>query len=156
VLLETDQSLRGSRLTDASGALDERFQSLSDVVTIERITIEAAQRSHAAVWGGGFGGDRRDIHGVTFNKRFMRIGPQQISGCSERYVAAILEADAARMTIRISDARVAINERRNSFVKITVLDQEAIKAAVQKLATMKVHHVELIKQTASTGDTVPS
>jgi hypothetical protein len=72
------------------------------------------------------------------------------------YVAAILETDAGKMAVRISDAWVAIHKRRNSFVEITALEQEAMKAAVQKLETLKVQHVESIKQTASTGDTVPS
>ena len=72
------------------------------------------------------------------------------------YVAAVLETDAARMAIRISDARAAINERRNSRVEITPLEHEALEAAVGKLATLKVQHVELIEPTAPTGDTVPS
>jgi hypothetical protein len=72
------------------------------------------------------------------------------------YVAAILEADAARMALRILDARTAINERLNSLVTITPLEHEALKAAVQKLATLKVQHVELIQPAASTGDTAPS
>jgi hypothetical protein len=70
------------------------------------------------------------------------------------YVAAILETDAARMALRISDARAAINERLNIPVEIAPLEREALDAAVQKLATLKVHHVELIKPTAETGDTV--
>jgi hypothetical protein len=72
------------------------------------------------------------------------------------FVAAILETDAARMAIRVEEARAAINQRLNSVVEITPLEHEAIKAAVQKLATLKVQHVDVIKPTASTGDTVPS
>lgn len=57
VPFETDQSLRGSELTDtlnaqlspSLGAIDERLQSLSDMGTIERKSIEAAQRSLAAL-----------------------------------------------------------------------------------------------------------
>ena len=71
-------------------------------------------------------------------------------------MAAILETDASRMAIRVEEARAAINERLNSLVEITPLQQEAMKAAVQRFATLKVHHVELIKQTAPTGDTVPN
>jgi hypothetical protein len=71
------------------------------------------------------------------------------------YVAAILETDAARMALRISDARAAINERLNSHIEITPHEREALDAAVQKLATLKVQHVELIEPTAPTGDTVP-
>jgi hypothetical protein len=33
------------------------------------------------------------------------------------YVATILETDAARMTVRISEARAAINERLNRMLK---------------------------------------
>jgi hypothetical protein len=71
------------------------------------------------------------------------------------YVAAILETDAARMALRISDARAAINERLNSHIEITPHEREALDAAVQKLATLKVQHVELIEPTVPTGDTVP-
>lgn len=71
------------------------------------------------------------------------------------YVAAILETDAARMTIRISEARAAINERLNSHVEITLHEREALDAAMHKLATLKVQHVDLIKPTTSMGDTVP-
>jgi hypothetical protein len=71
------------------------------------------------------------------------------------YVAAILETDAARMTVRISEARAAINERLNSHIEITPHEREALDAAVQKLATLKVQHVDLIEPTAPTGDTVP-
>jgi hypothetical protein len=71
------------------------------------------------------------------------------------YVAAILETDAARMSIRISDARAAINERLNSRVEINPHEHEALDAAVQKLATLKVQHVVLIKPSAPTGDTAP-
>jgi hypothetical protein len=71
------------------------------------------------------------------------------------YVAAILETDAARMSIRISDARAAINERLNSRVEITPHEHEALDAAVRKLATLKVQHVELIEPITPTGDTEP-
>jgi hypothetical protein len=70
-------------------------------------------------------------------------------------VAAILETDAGRMAVRISDARAAINERLNSAVEIAPLEHEALDAAVRKLANLKVHYVELIKPIAATGDTVP-
>jgi hypothetical protein len=73
------------------------------------------------------------------------------------YVAAILESDAARMAARISDARAAINERlNNSLVEITAHEHEALDAAVEKLATLKVQYVEVIKLAAPTGDTLPS
>jgi hypothetical protein len=71
------------------------------------------------------------------------------------YVAAILETDAARMASRISDARAAINERLNSHVELTPHEHEALDAAVQKLATLKVQHIDLIKPTTPTGDTEP-
>jgi len=71
------------------------------------------------------------------------------------YVAAVLETDAARMAIRISDARAAISERLDSRVEVNPLEHEALDAAMEKLATLKVQHVELIKPTAPTSDTVP-
>jgi hypothetical protein len=71
------------------------------------------------------------------------------------YVAAILETDAARMIIRISKARTEIDERLNSRAEITLREHEALDAAVEKLATLKVQHVDLIKPTTSTGDTAP-
>jgi len=49
VLLETDQVRLKSRITDAVHAIDERLQSVGEVGTIERISIEAAQRSLAAL-----------------------------------------------------------------------------------------------------------
>ena len=70
-------------------------------------------------------------------------------------VAAILESDAARITNRISNARAAIDERLNSRVDITPNEHEAMDAAVQKLATLKIQHVDLIQPTAATGDTEP-
>jgi hypothetical protein len=70
-------------------------------------------------------------------------------------VAAILETDAARMTIRVSTARAAIHERLSSNAEITPLEHEALEAAVQKLATLKVQHVDLIEPTRETGDTAP-
>jgi hypothetical protein len=69
------------------------------------------------------------------------------------YVAAILEADTARMTLRISNARSAIHERLNSLAKITPNEHEALDAAVQKLATLKVQHVDLIEPAAPAADT---
>ena len=72
------------------------------------------------------------------------------------YVAAILESDGARITHRISKARAAIDERLNSRVEITPNEHEAIDAAVQKLATLKVQHVELIQPAAPPGDTEPA
>ncbi|HEX3119284.1 MAG TPA: hypothetical protein VHP80_09335 [Candidatus Acidoferrum sp.] len=72
------------------------------------------------------------------------------------YVAAILESDGARISHRISKARAAIDERLNSRVEITPNEHEAIDAAVQKLATLKVQHVELIQPAAPTGDTEPA
>jgi hypothetical protein len=71
------------------------------------------------------------------------------------YVAAILETKDALMSVRVSDARAAINERLNSQFEITPHEREALDAAVQKLAILKVQHVELIEPTAPTGDTVP-
>jgi hypothetical protein len=71
------------------------------------------------------------------------------------YVAAILETDAARMTARISIARTAIDERLNSHVEISPLEREALDAAVQRLATLKVQHVDLIQPRIPTGDTAP-
>ncbi len=71
------------------------------------------------------------------------------------YVAAILESNAARMATRISEAKAAINERRQSLAAISPLEEEALKTAIQKLETLIVQHVELIKPTAPTGDTAP-
>jgi hypothetical protein len=71
------------------------------------------------------------------------------------YVAAVLESDAARMSYRITNARTAIQERLNSHVEITSSEHEALEAAVQKLATLKVQHVDLIQPTVPTGDTAP-
>jgi hypothetical protein len=71
------------------------------------------------------------------------------------YVAAILETKDALMSVRISDARIAISERLSSQFEITRHEREALDAAVQKLATLKVQHVALIEPTAQTGDTVP-
>ena len=70
------------------------------------------------------------------------------------YVAAILEMDGARLTIRISNARAAIDERLNSHAEITPSEHDALDAAVQKLATLKVQQVDLIKPTTPTGDAV--
>jgi len=71
------------------------------------------------------------------------------------YVAAILETKDALMSARVSEAREAINKRLNGHVEITPHEREALDAAVQKLATLKVQHVELIEPTPPTGDTVP-
>jgi hypothetical protein len=71
------------------------------------------------------------------------------------YVAALLESDAATIASRISDARAAINERLNSLAEITPHEHEALDAAVQRLATLKVQHVDVTKPSAPTGDTVP-
>ena len=71
------------------------------------------------------------------------------------YVAAVLESDAARMSYRVTNARTAIHERMNSQVEITSSEHEALEAAVQKLATLKVQHVDLIQPTVPTGDTAP-
>jgi hypothetical protein len=49
VLFETDQVLLKSRIADALRAIDERLQSLVEVGAVERISIEAAQRSLAAL-----------------------------------------------------------------------------------------------------------
>jgi hypothetical protein len=62
--------------------------------------------------------------------------------------------DAARLTIRISNARAAIDERLNSHAEITPSEHDALDAAVQKLATLKVQQVDLIKPTTPTGDAV--
>jgi hypothetical protein len=69
------------------------------------------------------------------------------------YMAAIFETDAARMASRISDARVAISERLSRLVEITPHEHEALQAAGQKLETLKVQHVDLIKPLVPTGDT---
>jgi hypothetical protein len=53
---------------------------------------------------------------------------------------------------RRENSRAAINERH---VEITPHEREALDAAVQKLGTLKVQHVELIEPTAPTGDTIP-
>jgi hypothetical protein len=67
-----------------------------------------------------------------------------------------LKTDATRMTIRLTEARAAINERLNNHLEITTHEHEALKAAAQKLGTLKVHHGDLIKPTTPTGYTVPS
>ena len=59
------------------------------------------------------------------------------------------------MAVRVSEAQAAINKRLNSHVEITPHEREALDAAVQKLATLKVQHVELIEPIAPTGDTEP-
>jgi hypothetical protein len=71
------------------------------------------------------------------------------------YVAPILETDALTMATRVSDARSAINERRNSVVKIAQAEHEALDAAVE---TCKSYNAasELINSVGSIGDTVPS
>lgn len=47
VLFETDQARFKSRIADALRAIDERLHSAREVGTIERISIESAQRSLA-------------------------------------------------------------------------------------------------------------
>ncbi len=69
------------------------------------------------------------------------------------YVSAIFETDPARMTLKIADARAAIVERLNSPIEIHRLEHESIEAARQKLATLKVEQVEVVKRAVSTGDT---
>jgi hypothetical protein len=59
------------------------------------------------------------------------------------------------MALRISQARAAINERFNSLVEITAHEREALDAAIQRLATLKVQHVDVIKPTTQTENTVP-
>jgi hypothetical protein len=49
VLFETDQVRFKSRIADASSAIDERLQSAAEVGGIERISIETARRSLAAL-----------------------------------------------------------------------------------------------------------
>jgi hypothetical protein len=49
VLFETDQVRFKSRIEDALAAIDERLQSVGEVGAIERISIETAQRSLAAL-----------------------------------------------------------------------------------------------------------
>ena len=91
----------------------------------------------------------RELHGEE------SVNDLTSSAWRTAYVAAILESKAATMANRISDARAAINERLNSLAEISPHEREALNAAVQKLATLKVQHVELIKPTVPTGDTAP-
>jgi hypothetical protein len=49
VLFETDKSRLKSRITDASRAISERLQSLEAGEGVDRISLEAAQRSLAAL-----------------------------------------------------------------------------------------------------------
>ena len=49
VLFETDQVRLKSRITDAVRAIDERLQSVGEARGIERISLEAARRSLAAL-----------------------------------------------------------------------------------------------------------
>jgi hypothetical protein len=61
------------------------------------------------------------------------------------------------MATRISEARALINERlNNGLVEITAHEHEALEAAIEKLATLKVQHADVTKSTAPTGDTVPT
>jgi hypothetical protein len=62
--------------------------------------------------------------------------------------------DGARLTIRISNARAAIDERLNSHAEITPSEHDALDAAMQRLATLKVQQVDLIKPTTPTEDAV--
>ena len=132
VLFETDQKRFKSRIAEASRAIDERLRSAA-VGSIERISIETAQRSLAAMEREPFAAPRRKLqqavtadeksgsgigvtpnqHGigsrvrftlpsgevgtaeivvifsassgknilVSFDNRFMRIGPEQILDC---------------------------------------------------------------------------
>ena len=132
VLFETDQKRFKSRIAEASRAIDERLRSAA-VGSIERISIETAQRSLAAMEREPFAARRRKLqqavtadeksgsgigvtpnqHGigsrvrftlpsgevgtaeivvifsassgknilVSFDNRFMRIGPEQILDC---------------------------------------------------------------------------
>jgi hypothetical protein len=49
VLFETDEARSKSRIVDALEAIDERLQSVGEIGSIERISIETARRSLAAM-----------------------------------------------------------------------------------------------------------
>jgi hypothetical protein len=61
VLFEKDQDRFGSRIAEASRAIDERLQSAAEVGSIERISIETAQRSLAAMEREPFSAPRRRV-----------------------------------------------------------------------------------------------
>jgi hypothetical protein len=69
------------------------------------------------------------------------------------YISALFEADSAKVTLKILDARAAIAERLNSPVEIGKLEHEGIEAARERLATMNAKPVEVVKLALSTGDT---
>jgi hypothetical protein len=74
------------------------------------------------------------------------------------YVSAIFETNAAKMTLKIADARAAITERLNSPIEISKFEHEGMEAARQRLATLKAQRfqaerVGVIKLAVSTGDT---
>jgi DNA-binding transcriptional regulator YhcF (GntR family) len=83
VLFETDEVRFKSRIAEASKAINERLQSVGEIGSIERISMETATRSLAELerepffvsrprpekaviiaGSGGRGRDRRDLHGV--------------------------------------------------------------------------------------------
>jgi hypothetical protein len=68
-------------------------------------------------------------------------------------VSAIFEADPARMTIKIADARAAIAARLSGQVEISRLEHESIEAARLRLATLKAERVDVVKSALTTGDT---
>jgi hypothetical protein len=130
VLFETDQVRLKSRIAEASRSIDQRLLSVREIGSVERMSIEMAQRSLAAMErepprprtaktvisarSNGAGTDiKRTQHGigshvrvtlpsgemasaeivviftassrknilVSIDKRFMRIGPEQILDC---------------------------------------------------------------------------
>jgi hypothetical protein len=68
------------------------------------------------------------------------------------YVAAIFETEPTKMILKVAGARAAITERLNKPIEISKLEYEAIEAARQGLATMKVKPVEVVKLAPTTGD----
>jgi DNA-binding transcriptional regulator YhcF (GntR family) len=133
VLFETDQVRFKSRIAEASWSIDQRLLSVREIGSVERVSLEMAQRSLAAmerepyfvprprrektvISARSIGADadvKRTEHGigshvrvtlpsgemasaeivviftassrknilVSFDKRFMRIGPEQILDC---------------------------------------------------------------------------
>jgi hypothetical protein len=69
------------------------------------------------------------------------------------YFSALFETDPAKLTLAIADARRAITERLNRPIEISRLEQEALEAARQKLATLKAKPVEVVKLALVAGDT---
>jgi hypothetical protein len=65
VLFETDQKRFKSRIAEASRAIDERLHSAAEVGSIERISIETAQRSLAAMEREPFAAPRRKLQQVV-------------------------------------------------------------------------------------------